>query len=140
MADSYLLDANILSDLLKNPTGKSAARMAVAADRNPRKIFTSVVVAAEMHYGAEKKALAKTTADVRGVMANIEILPLGLDVIGHYARIRVELERAGKIIGANDLLIAAHALAIDAVLVTANVREFSRVKGLKYENWLEGRP
>jgi tRNA(fMet)-specific endonuclease VapC len=138
MADSYLLDANILSDLLKNPTGRSAARMAAAVDRNPRRVFTSVIVAAEMHYGAKKKGSDKTTAEVHGVLANVEILPLGLDVIEHYARIRVELERAGTTIGANDLLIAAHALATDLILVTHNLREFSRVRGLKYEDWLEG--
>lgn len=137
MGDSYLLDANIFSDLLKNPAGHAATRMAIATKRNPRRIFTSVVVAAEMHYGAKKKGSDKTTADVRGVLANVEILPLGLDVIEHYARIRVELERAGTIIGANDLLIAAHALATDSILVSNNLREFSRVKGLKYENWLE---
>jgi len=136
MGDGYLLDANIFSDLLKNPTGLAAARMAVATKRDPRRIFTSVVVAAEMHYGAKKKGSEKTTADVRGVLANVEILPLGLDVIEHYARIRVELERAGTVIGANDLLIAAHALAADLILVTHNLREFSRVKGLKYEDWL----
>jgi tRNA(fMet)-specific endonuclease VapC len=137
MADGYLLDANILSDLLKNPAGRAAARMAAAVNRNPRKIYTSVIVAAEMHYGAKKKNSEKTTADVRGVLANVEILMLGLDVIEHYARIRVELERAGTIIGANDLMIAAHALATDLILVTHNLREFSRVKGLQYEDWLE---
>ncbi len=137
MADGYLLDANILSDLLKNPAGRAAARMAAAVNRNPRKIYTSVIVAAEMHYGAKKKNSEKTTADVRGVLANVEILMLGLDVIEHYARIRVELERAGTIIGANDLMIAAHALAADLILVTHNLREFSRVKGLQYEDWLE---
>ena len=96
-----------------------------------------MVVAAEMHYGAHKKGSDKTTADVRGVLANVEILPLGLDVIEHYARIRVELERAGTIIGANDLLIAAHALATGSILVTHNLREFARVRGLKYEDWLK---
>lgn len=138
MATRYLLDANILSDLLKNPTGRAAARMALAVERNPRRVFTSVIVAAEMHYGAHKKSSDKTSADVRGVLANVEILPLGLDVIEHYARIRVELERAGTIIGANDLLIAAHALVADLILVTHNLREFSRVRGLKYEDWLGG--
>ena len=73
MADSYLLDANILSDLLKNPAGRAAARMAAAVNRNPRRVYTSVIVAAEMHYGAKKKGSEKTTADVRGVLANVEI-------------------------------------------------------------------
>ena len=140
MADSYLLDANVLSDLLKNPVGQAANRMALTAERNPRRIFTSVIVAAEMHYSAKKKNSEKTNADVRGVLANVEILPLGLDVIEHYARIRVELERAGTIIGANDLMIAAHALAADLILVTHNLREFSRVRGLRYEDWLENSP
>jgi tRNA(fMet)-specific endonuclease VapC len=137
MGDRYLLDANIFSDLLKNPTGHAAAKMAIATKRNPRRIFTSVVVAAEMRYGSHKKGSDKTTADVRGVLANVEVLPLGLDVIEHYARIRVELERAGTILGANDLLIAAHALATDSILVTHNLREFARVRGLKYEDWLK---
>lgn len=66
----------------------------------------------------------------------MEVLPLGVDAIPHYARIRVELERAGRIIGANDLLMAAHALATDSILVSHNTREFQRVQGLRIEDWL----
>jgi tRNA(fMet)-specific endonuclease VapC len=66
----------------------------------------------------------------------LEILPLEPKADLHYGRIRAELEKAGTPIGGNDLLIAAHALAVDGVLVTDNIREFKRIEGLQVENWL----
>jgi tRNA(fMet)-specific endonuclease VapC len=67
----------------------------------------------------------------------LDVLPLDIDTDSHYAEIRVKLEAAGTPIGPNDLLIAAHARSLDLILVSANVREFSRVPGLSVENWLE---
>jgi|SRR5271156_2737408 len=133
----YLLDANILSALLTNPYGGVAAKMAKATGGRSGQLCTSVIVAAEVHYGLKKKSSMRFAAKPHQLLASLDILPLGLDVIDHYARIRVELERAGRIIGANDLLIAAHTVAADSILVTNNIREFARVKGLRIENWLE---
>jgi tRNA(fMet)-specific endonuclease VapC len=69
-------------------------------------------------------------------LATVEIVPLSSGADETYAVLRADLERKGQLIGPNDMLIAAHALALDAILVTDNVREFKRVKGLKIENWL----
>jgi len=131
-----MLDANIFSDLVKNPSGRASHEMARATRDRSGQLCTSVIVAAELHYGSEKKDSDNWGRKIEDLLRVVRVVPLGLNVIDHYARVRIQLERAGMIIGANDLLIAAHALAIDSILVTANAREFSRVKGLKYENWL----
>jgi tRNA(fMet)-specific endonuclease VapC len=70
------------------------------------------------------------------VLETIPVLPLDTPADAEYGGIRAELEAAGQIIGANDLLIAAHAQALGLTLVTDNTREFDRVRGLKVENWL----
>ena len=130
----YLLDTNILFDLIKNPQSKAAKR---AAAKPIAALCTSVIVAAELRYGCEKKGVATLTARVDELLNHIEVVALLPEVDREYGRIRVALERIGKPIGGNDLFIAAHAIALDAVLVTANVDEFKRVKGLKVENWLD---
>ena len=71
------------------------------------------------------------------VASSLEILPLEIPADHQYAAVRHHLTRKGTLIGPNDLLIAAHALANDLTVITANVREFSRVPGLKVENWLQ---
>lgn len=129
----YLLDTNILSDVIKNPQGRAARRIAA---KPPEALFTSIVVAAEMRFGIEKKGSEVLAARVEALFEHIRVAALDRDADRHYGRIRAQLEREGKTIGANDLMIAAHALALDAVLVTGNVAEFKRVKGLKVENWL----
>ncbi len=136
MAARYLLDTNILSDLLKNPQGKVAQKISSlpAADRDS--LATSIVVAAELRYGAAKSGSTILAERVDQFLQALDILPLEPEADRHYGRIRAELEKAGTPIGANDLLIAAQVLAIGAVLITDNLREFKRVKGLQVENWL----
>ncbi len=129
----YLLDTNIFSDIIKNPQGAIAQRVAIQPLES---LCTSVIVAAEMRYGAEKKNTKILTQRVDQILDAIEVLPFSIGADRCYGQIRAQLERSGQIIGANDLLIAAHALSIDAVLVTGNVNEFSRVPGLLIENWL----
>ncbi len=129
----YLLDTNILSDLLRNPDGLAARRLAVVGDSTA---CTSIIVACELRYGAAKKGSPQLTARVEAVLASLDILPLEKDCDRCYAEIRSHLERRGTPIGPNDLLIAAHALALDLTLVTDNVEEFERVPGLAVENWL----
>ena len=129
----YLLDTNILSAVIKNPQGMAAARILA---KTPEIIFTSIVVAAEMRFGVAKKNAEVLAARVDALLEHITVGALDRDADRHYGRIRTALEREAKLIGGNDLSIAAHALALNAVLVTANVAEFKRVKGLKLENWL----
>lgn len=129
----YLLDTNILSDLLRNPGGPAARRLAVVGDSA---VCTSIVVACELRYGAAKKGSSRLTERVEALLASLEILPLEKDCDRCYAEIRSDLDRRGTPIGPNDLLIAAHALALDLALVTGNVEEFARVPRLVFENWL----
>jgi len=132
----YVLDTNILSDLLKNPAGKAARKIASlsAADRDS--LATSIIVAAELRYGAAKSGSPVLAGRVEQLLAAIEVLALEANADRHYGVIRSQLEKAGTVIGGNDLLIAAHVLALNAILVTDNTREFKRVKGLRVENWL----
>lgn len=136
MATRYLLDTNILSDLLKNPQGKAALRISSLPSEERDMLATSVIIAAELRYGVAKSGSRILAARVDQLLDAIEILPLEPKADQHYGRIRAQLEKMGVPIGGNDLLIAAHALATDAVLVTDNVKEFKRVKGLRVENWL----
>jgi tRNA(fMet)-specific endonuclease VapC len=129
----YLLDTNIIADLVRNPQGKAARRIAKAGEDN---ICTSIIVAAELRYGCEKRASPLLQRAVADVLDEIEILPLEAPADAEYGRIRAELEAAGAPIGSNDLLIAAHARTLDATVVTANLREFKRVRDLKVENWM----
>lgn len=129
----YLLDTNVISDLIRNPKGKAAKRIARVGDDS---ICTSIVVAAELRYGCAKSGSRKLLKAVEDILDEISVLPLDVPADAAYSRIRAELEAAGKPIGSNDLLIAAHAYATDATIVTANFEEFKRVRGLKVENWL----
>jgi tRNA(fMet)-specific endonuclease VapC len=99
-------------------------------------VFTSVIVACEMRYGAAKRGSRRLTRQVDIVLGAIPIRPLESSVERVYASIRAALEKEGTPIGAHDMLIAAHARAIGAVCVTSNVSEFRRVPALKVENWL----
>lgn len=129
----FLLDTNIISDAIRNTRGSCAARI---GEEQPEDICTSIVVAAELRCGVEKKGSAELSSRVDRTLASIEVVPLSGDADHAYGRLRADLERAGKVIGANDMLIAAHALALDAVLVTDNTTEFSRIGELRLENWL----
>ena len=107
------------------------------ADVGEANVLTSVIVACELRYGAAKRGSRKLTRQIEAILAVLTIRPLESDVERVYASIRVTLERKGTPIGAHDMLIAAHARAIDAVCVTDNVAEFKRVPALRVENWLK---
>ena len=130
----YLLDTNVLSDLMKNPEGRVAQR--VQSLSSDDRVCTSVIVAAELRFGAQKRNVLSLTQQVDELLTVIEILPLQTDADRHYGTIRAYLEQHGKGIGGNDMLIAAQALAEGRTLVTGNTREFRRVPNLKIENWL----
>jgi len=129
----YLLDTNILSDLVRNPQGRVAQHIRKIGEAQ---VCTSIVVAAELRYGAAKKQSARLTAQLQAVLGALEVLPLEAPVDAIYGALRARLEKAGRPIGANDLLIAAQALALGYTLVTDNEKEFAQVKDLPRENWL----
>ena len=128
-----MLDTNVISDLIRNPQGKAAKRIAKAGEDN---ICTSVIVAAELRYGCAKSGSARLLKAVEDVLSEIEVLPFDVPADAEYGALRADLEAIGKPIGSNDLLIAAHASATGATIVTANAAEFKRIRGLKVENWL----
>ena len=99
-------------------------------------ICTSIIIASELRFGAEKKGSPRLSAQLEKVLSALEILPLEEPADRHYAAIRTHLQRVGQPIGYNDMFIAAHALALSLTLVTHNQAEFARVPGLTVENWL----
>ncbi|GAB6042780.1 PIN domain-containing protein [Endothiovibrio diazotrophicus] len=130
----YLLDTNILSDLIRHPHGPCARHIAEVTEAA---ICTSIVVACELRYGVLKRGSKTLSNRVDQLLQSIETLPLDEGVEPHYAEIRHHLTRAGTPIGPNDLLIAAHARSRGLTVVTANLGEFGRVPALSVENWLE---
>ena len=133
MTAQYLLDTNAVSDLVRQPQGRVAMKIAEVGESA---VATSIVVAAELRYRAAKKGAARLANRVDDILSRLLVLSLESPIDQSYAKIRVTLEATGKPIGANDLLIAAHALTLGMVLVSDNLREFRRVKGLKVENWM----
>lgn len=131
----YLLDTNILSDLVRHPQGRIAARIAQEGEKS---VCTSMIVASELRFGAAKRNAPRLATQVDAILAAMDVRPFDAPADREYARLRLHLERSGTPIGPNDMLIAAHALAAECVLVTANTSEFSRVPGLAVQNWLEG--
>jgi tRNA(fMet)-specific endonuclease VapC len=129
----YLLDTNIVSDLVRNPQGQAAKRIRKLGES---RVCTSIIVAAELRYGAAKKGSQRLTAQLEAVFGALEVLPFESPADASYGQLRSQLEAAGTPIGGNDLLIAAHAVALGYTVVTDNEREFARIKGLRHENWL----
>ncbi|MGE6695215.1 type II toxin-antitoxin system VapC family toxin [Sphingobium limneticum] len=132
-----MLDTNIVSELARNPHGIVASRI---AEVGPDAICVSIITAAELRYGCAKKGSPKLLAQIEAILGSVQVLALDVPADTEYGGIRAELENAGKPIGPNDLFIAAHAYALEATLVTANVGEFSRIRALTVENWLTDRP
>ncbi|HZD30375.1 MAG TPA: type II toxin-antitoxin system VapC family toxin [Candidatus Angelobacter sp.] len=129
----YLLDTNVVSDLVRHPQGSVASHI---RDVGESAVCTSIIVAAELRFGAAKKRSARLTAQLQAVLGALEVSPLESPADVIYGQLRARLEQVGKPIGGNDLLIGAHALALGCTLVTANEREFERVPNLVCENWL----
>lgn len=130
----FLLDTNIVSDMVRNPQGQVVQNIRKVGEAE---VCTSIIVAAELRYGALKKGSPRLTAQLETVLDVLEVLPLESPTDAVYGRIRTRLERSGQPIGANDLLIAAQAIALDCTIVTNNEREFSRIEDLACENWLK---
>ena len=129
----FLLDTNVVSDLVRHPRGRIADRIAAVGEQQ---VCTSIIVAAELRYGALKKNSPRLTAQLEAILTAFDVLALGPHVDAVYGGLRAALERGGQPIGANDMLIAAHAMALGYTVVTDNEREFSRIEDLGVENWL----
>jgi tRNA(fMet)-specific endonuclease VapC len=134
MGLKFLLDTNICIYIAKHRPPEVAERF---AQTKPGELAISAITYGELRYGAEKsQAPGKSLEKIKAFVELVPVLPLPADAAERYGRLRADLSRLGIPIGMNDLWIAAHALALDAVLVSNNIREFSRVAGLRYENWV----
>lgn len=133
MSYQYLLDTNILSDLVRHPQGLVFQRIATVGEDS---VCTSIIVACELRFGAVKNGSLRLVQQVERILEVFPVLSFESPIDKHYGAIRTHLEQAGTPIGPNDLLIAAHALALNLILITANTREFERVPALNLDNWL----
>ena len=127
----YLLDTNVLSDLIRDPAGPVFRRLSGVGEAD---LATSVIVASELRFGAARRGSAELSRRVEAVLERIAVLAFGAPADAVYARLRRQTEAAGVGLGAMDLLIAAHALATDRTLISADAA-FVRVDGLRVENW-----
>lgn len=129
------LDTNICSYILRRHPAEMIERFATL-DRS--QLWLSAIVAAELRFGAAKLAAPRFSAAVEAWLVGFDVRAWPLEATHHYAQIRSALERQGKPVGGMDLMIAAHALAEDSVVITNNAREFHRVPGLAVEEWSLG--
>jgi len=129
----FLLDTNVVSNLIREPQGRVADRIKVLGEN---RVCTSIIVAAELRYGAVRGASRRLSAQVDAVLNVIDILPFDPPSDEAYGVIRTQLELAGTPIGGDDLLIAAQAITLGYTLVTDNEDEFARISGLRVDNWL----
>jgi tRNA(fMet)-specific endonuclease VapC len=133
VSDRYLLDTNAISDLVRNPAGSVQLRIANSADAE---ICTSIIVAAELRFDSARRGSRRLYSQLEIILGGLNVYPFEAPADRVYGELRARLERIGQPVGANDMLIAAHAMALDCTLVTANEREFRCIDGLKVENWL----
>lgn len=126
------LDTNICSYILRRHPASMIERF---AGLDGTQLWLSAVVAAELRFGAAKLASPRFSAAVEAWLAGFDVRPWPVEATQHYAQMRAALERAGQPVGAMDMMIAAHAMAEDSVVVTNNAREFHRVPGLAVEEW-----
>ncbi|MFZ5932186.1 MAG: type II toxin-antitoxin system VapC family toxin [Pseudomonadota bacterium] len=129
----YLLDTNILLDLIRDPRGRVAQRIATLGEAS---VCSSIIVAAELRFVAAKARSLRLSAQVEAVLDAMEILPFEAPADAIYGQIRTRLEQSGQVIGGNDLLIAAQTLALGYTIITDNMQEFARIVDLPSENWL----
>jgi len=129
----YLFDTSIVSDLVRNPQGQAAAHIRRLGEAQ---ICTSIIVAAELRYGATKRGTPRFARQLEAVLGVFDVLPFTAPADTVYGEIRTRLEEIGMPIGGNGLLIATQTLALGYTIVTDNEAEFARIDGLLCENWL----
>jgi len=129
----YMLDTNLCVRILRDrPTGLRD-RLNAEADA----LGISTIVLSELLHGAEKSGKpVENRHEVERLVARVEVVPFDEDAAVHAANIRATLEKRGHPIGGYDLLIAGHARSRGLIIVTGNLREFTRVEGLRAEDWL----
>ena len=129
----FLLDTNVCIGIL---TGRSTKAVAKLRQLAPTEVRICSVVRAELQFGARNSSRVETNLNLLETFLS-PFMSVAFDdsAANYYGRIRADLHRAGELIGPNDLLIAAMALANDLVLVTHNVKEFGRVPGLRWQDW-----
>ena len=130
---SFLLDTNILSDLVRNPRGRVAEEITKVGESA---VATSIIVAAELRFGAVKSGSKRLATQLDAILERLIIFPFDAPADEQYGQLRHDLQKKGQVIGANNMLIAAHTLALGRTLVTDNLGEFKRVRGLSTKNWL----
>lgn len=132
----YMLDTNICIYAIKNKPKEVIERL---KEHEPGEICISSVTYAELIHGVEKsKAVNKNRIALTLLLADIEILPFDANAAESYGEIRAELERKGTPIGPLDMMIAGHAKSLGYTVVTNNIKEFERIVGLRFENWVNG--
>ena len=137
MGMRHLLDSNIWIHYFKQPTSALAVTMAKYPRRDR---YSCSVVLAELLHGAQKYGRSGHRSElIRSTLGQYESLSFDDLAAVHFARVKHELELTGFCIGPHDLQIAAICLAHDLTLITGNVREFSRVPGLRIEDWSESK-
>lgn len=129
---TYLLDTNFCIELLNQRESQAARKLASV---NPLDVRLCSVVKAELYHGAYKSGRESNLNLIRSFTALFESLPFDDRSAEVYGRLRTELEKLGKLIGPNDLLIASIALVHGTTLITHNTTEFSRIPGLSFEDW-----
>lgn len=129
----YMLDTNMCSYIIRNKPISIKEKFKEVEQEHT--IALSSIVVSELLYGVKKKESPKLFKIVSAFIDNFMVYDYSKTTAQAYATVRADLEKKGQIIGANDLLIASHALELNAVLVTNNTAEFQRVEGLILEDW-----
>ena len=132
MAIRYLLDTNTVSFFIRQASPLLQKRLRATSAAS---IALSVITEMEIRFGLARNPSLKIGPAVEAFLQGIDVLPLTSDAARHYARVRADLEARGTPIGPLDLLIASHALALGAVLITTDLSELRRVPGLRSEDW-----
>jgi tRNA(fMet)-specific endonuclease VapC len=130
---AYMLDTNICIYVMKTYPSALREKFNALAEQ----LCISSITLGELHYGAEKSARhAENLTAIDHFVARLEVLPFGDKAAGQYGQLRAELERVGTPCGPYDMQIGGHARSEGLILVTNNMREFSRMPGLRVENWV----
>ncbi|MEA1927549.1 MAG: type II toxin-antitoxin system VapC family toxin [Candidatus Auribacterota bacterium] len=131
----YMLDTNICIYVIKKKPKKVIRHL---QGLSPYDVCISSITLSELEYGVEKSERRdRNKVALAKFIAPLEVIAYDDMAAGQYGKIRSSLEKKGRLIGALDMLIAAHALSQGLILVTNNEREFKRVRGIKIENWAE---
>lgn len=135
---TYILDTNICIHMLNH---KSFNLLKHAKKKNQTQIYISTITEAELWHGVWNSSYIEENGEkLKNFLQCFPKLKFDSTHATSYGQLKAEQRKKGKNLGSNDLLIAAQALELEAILVTANEKEFKQIKGLKIENWLNATP